>query len=231
MPSHGLIRRFHELAGFGPEVVPDADSLIGIFQSCRPDGQAIRGLFDELDSGPQLEARLGQLYQAAGDDRRPQGGRDAYFVVRNPPPLDPAQAERLANRWLVGVRELATAVGDTATAKILDPIPAIRVLEGIPPKHPKLDRERSKLLKTLQREAALWVERIDGGPHAATLRPAFYFTACDAMLRDYLMWPLYAPVAGTNDPLEPYFQLWRHGVKYRVFGETQVDLYLPRQLG
>ena len=73
------------------------------------------------------------------------------------------------------------------------------------------------------------VERIDVGPEAALLRPAFYFTACDSMLRDYLMWPIYAESAGLPDPLEPYFHLWRHGVKYRIFGESQVDLYLPRQ--
>ena len=73
------------------------------------------------------------------------------------------------------------------------------------------------------------VERIDAGPYAEVLRPAYYFTACDTMLRDYLMWPLYAQASGLEDPLESYFELWRHGVKYRIFGETQVDLYLPRQ--
>jgi hypothetical protein len=49
------------------------------------------------------------------------------------------------------------------------------------------------------------------------------------MLRDYLMWPFYGAASALDDPFAPYFELWRHGVKYRIFGETQVDLYLPHQ--
>lgn len=232
MPTEELIKRFHQVAGFGPEVSCDPDSLIGVFQAFRPDGHAIRGLFDTLDDqGVELECRLTRLFEAAGDDRRPQGGRDAYFVVRNPPPLDPDEAADLGARWLAGIQSLAITVGDGATAEILDPIPSIRVLEGIPPKHPKQEHEKSELLKSLQGDATRLVQRIDAPPQAAALRPAFYFIACDAMLRDYLMWPLYAEPAGLDDPFEPYFHLWRHGVKYRAFGETQVDLYLPRRHG
>ena len=50
------------------------------------------------------------------------------------------------------------------------------------------------------------------------------------MLRDYLMWPFYREKTNLEDPFEPYFQLWKCGVKYRIFEETQIDLYLPRQL-
>lgn len=229
MTNIGLIKRFHEVAGFESDVELDADSLIGVIQTFRPDGLRMVGLFDSLAVGDEIEARLRQLFQAAGDDRRPQGGRDAYFVVRNPPPLDPSVAEELASRWVEGIRELAAVLGDVETVGTLDPSPSIRVLEGIPPKHPKNDEEKSELLRTIQQSDSL-VERIDAVPEAALLRPAFYFTACDSMLRDYLMWPLYAESVGLPDPLEPYFQLWRHGVKYRIFGETQMDLYLPRQI-
>ena len=102
-------------------------------------------------------------------------------------------------------------------------------MEGLPPKHPKDAAEKSKLLRTLQEGATALVDRIDAGPYAPILRPAYYFTACDTMLRDYLMWPLYAAASGLEDPFKSYFELWRHGVKYRIFGETQVDFYLPRQ--
>ncbi len=231
MTTEALIRRLHDLAGIEPDRELDGDSLIGVFQTFRPDGRAIDNLFAELEAGPELNARLEQLYTVAGNDRRPQGGRDAYFVIRNPPPLDPDQAADLARGWLAGVRDLALALGDAVTAEMLDPIPGIRVLEGIPPKHPKRLDEKSQLLRTLQEEASALVDRIDAGPYAPVLRPAYYFTACDTMLRDYLMWPLYAAACGLQDPLAPYFELWRHGVKYRIFGETQVDLYLPRQHG
>lgn len=231
MSTATLIRRFHDLACVDPGTPQDADSLIGFFQVFRPDGAALADLYRELEVGDQLLERLEALYLAAGDDRRPQGGRDAYFVIRRPPPIDPERVSDLARRWLEEVRSLAITVGDHATAEALDPVPNFRVLEGIPPKHPKDPAEKSALLQTLQNDAPVLVERIDAGPYPAILRPAYYFTACDTMLRDYLMWPLYAAACGHHDPFETYFDLWRHGVKYRIFGETQVDLYLPRQLG
>lgn len=229
MTTETIIRRFHDFAGSDPDTVLDADSLIGFFQTFRPDGAAIAGLYSELDIGDDLHERLDRLFRVSGDDRRPQGGRDAYFVVRNPPPLNPDLARQLARSWIEGLRELANVVGDSVISEVLAPTPIVRVLEGIPPKHPKDDSEKSQLLCALQEEASRLVLRIDAGPYAPILRPAYYFTACDSMLRDYLMWPFYAASSGLKDPLEPYFELWRHGVKYRIFGETQIDLYLPRQ--
>ena len=231
MSPETLVHRCHELIGTVPEEIDscDGESLIGFFQSFRPDGVALQGLFDGLPMGPELQRRLDQLFVSAGEDRRPQGGRDAYFVIRNPEPLDPDKANQLADQWLTGVHEFAMSLGAITITDSLEPRPSVRVLEGIPGKHPKNNLEKSNLLLAIQQDAATLVEQVDADPLAAFLRPAYYFTACDAMLRDYLMWPFYAKATGLADPLAAYFELWRHGVKYRIFGETQVDLYLPRQ--
>lgn len=228
MTPEDLIRRCHELAGQPNDTVADADSLISFFQVFRPDGNALAGLFAELDCGDALHERLQQLYAAAGDDRRPTGGRDAYFVVRNPPAMTASAAKVAAEAWLIGVREIAVAIGNDEVAEMLAPIPIIRVLEGIPPKHPKIESEQSHLLRIVRTKAPAMIESIDAGPLATTLRPAYYFTACDAMLRDYLMWPFYVQATGLENPLGPYLALWKHGAKYRIFQESQVDIYLPR---
>jgi len=228
MTTDELIRRFHDLACVDPETERDADSLIGFFQVFRPDGAAIADLYGDLDEGPELVERLQRLYQAAGEDRRPQGGRDAYFIVRRPAGIDPEHARQLAESWLDGMAKIAACVEDQSTLEALRPRPAIRVLEGVPPKHPRQAEDKSQLLKAIQAYSTGWYEKVQTSPYADVLRPAYYFTTCDPMVRDYLMWPLYAGSAGVDDPFEPYFQLWRHGVKYRIFGESQIDLYLPR---
>lgn len=233
MNTETLVQRFHDrmgttATGFDGPKFEGPDALIGFFQSFRPDGNALHDLFDDLEGGDGLQDRLASLYETAGDDRRPQGGRDAYFVVRRPAPLDPDLASDLAGRWLAGVRGLAESVGDSAVVDALDPAPRIRVLEGIAPKHPKNDDEKSSLLRVMQQNVPKMVEQLDVSPHAEALRPAYYFIACDEMLRDYLMWPLYAKASGQADPLQAYFRLWQHGVKYRIFTDDQIDIYLPR---
>lgn len=229
MTPQELIRMCHTLVGQADDRGSDADSLIGFFQMFRHDGQQLAALFDQLDQGAALHQRLQRLFAAAGDDRRPGGGRDVYFIVRDARPLEPSRAAEWARTWLDGLRQIALALHDQEIAEMLAPAPEIRVLEGIPPKHPKAKAEQSHLLLTLRQKVPAMIERIEAGPLPPALRPAYYFTACDHMLRDYLMWPFYRRVTGLDDPLNAYFELWRHGVKYRIFTESQVDVYLPRR--
>ena len=238
MDTEQLILQMHGRAGTHPEESVDADSLIGFFQSFRPggipDSRLFSGLeiFDLADSenpiAKRLDQRLTQLFEVAGDHHRPGGGKDAYFVVRKPNAIDPDLVERLARDLLGNLAELAITVGDAETAMNLEPSPRVRVLEGLPPKHPRQDDEKTALLRTMQEEVPSLVTRLDVSEVAKVLRPAYYFIACDPLLRDYLMWPMYRQAAGLEDPFLPYFQLWKHGVKYRIFQEDQIDFYLPR---
>ena len=224
-----LFERMRVAAGIDPQQSPEGDALIGFFQTFRPDGRGLESIFDELPSGNQLHRRLDQLFAVAGDDRRPQGGRDAYFVVRGLQPIEPERVRELANQWLANLRQLAIELGNPVVAAELDPSPAVRVLEGLPPKHPKREEEKASLLKAFQQSIPQLVERIEPKcEYAELLRQAYYFIHCDAMLRDYLMWPLYADSVEVRDPFESYFELWRHGVKYRIFQSAQIDFYIPR---
>lgn len=234
MNAKDLYRHACELAGVrpgsghGPEQT-EAETLIGLFQTFRPDGRGVETLFADLPGGSELLDRLGELYAAAGDDRRPQGGRDAYFVVRTPPAIDPSEVEAAAACWLEGLRRFAESVGAEPVVRSLSSPPNVRVLEGLPPKHPRDDSQKATLLRVMQSDAPAMVERVrPQSEHAALLRQAYYFISCDAMLRDYLMWPFYEPHVRCPDPFAAYFELWRHGVKFRVFRDDQVDFYIPR---
>lgn len=208
----------------------DADSLIGLFQAFRPDGDGVAELLASLPLGTPLTERLLQVFHAAGNDARPQGGRDVYFVIRRPRQLSVEVTEHHTTRWLEGMKRLAEQVGDSQTAAILNRPIRLRVLEGKPPKHPKNPEERTELLTALlDRCPKLTAEVADVDENAALLRSAYYFLACDPMLRDYLMWPFYREVTGLEDPLRDYFPLWSHGVKYRSYATDQLDLYLPRE--
>lgn len=228
-----LLQRMGESVGKSPEEIRSADDLIGYFQSFRPDGRGLAGVFSGVAGGDEVHERLERLFDVAGDDRRPSGGKDAFFVVRNPAEIDPAEVEAAGNEWIEQLKRLGETLGKLNAVEKLAGIERVRVLEGIPPKHPKIAAEKTDLLVLLDEEIPKWLE--DAAPDhriASSLRSPFYFVNCDAMLRDYLMWPMYRRGGiGTrvDDPFSPYFRLWRHGVKWRVFQETQVDLYMPRR--
>ncbi|TWT82908.1 hypothetical protein CA13_43710 [Planctomycetes bacterium CA13] len=232
--TQNLVNRFHEV-GYANQTNSDAESLapedglIGFFQNFRPNGEGVDGLFAETPWGGELLRRLKRLFDFAGDDRRPQGGRDVYFIVRNPKPLEPDDAQTLAQQWLGNLHDLASLAQVHRLTEKLAPCPSIRILEGIAPKHPKDESEKAELLNLLQKFGPNLVSRITSPDEPTrTLQAAYFYTACDWMLRDYLMWPLFRDAIDVDDPFEPYFQLWAHGVKYRIFNDSQVEIYLPR---
>ncbi|SMP53044.1 hypothetical protein SAMN06265222_10443 [Neorhodopirellula lusitana] len=226
-----ILRQMCDAVGMTPERATEEDAFVGFFQSFRPDGNGISGLFDGHPASDEMQERLTDLFEAAGEDRRPQGGKDAYFVVRQPAEISPELVRLAGQQWLSGLARLAEDLGMADAAQKLKAVETVRVLEGIPPKHPKLDHEKTNLLRLLKDEAPGWIEAA-APDHAIShsLRPAYYFINCDPMLRDYLMWPMMRDSIATDfEPFEPYFQLWRHGVKWRAYQEQQIDLYMPRR--
>jgi len=223
-----MFARLREIAGIAVDEPFDGDTLIGILQRFRPDGAGLAGLFDDLPNGASLAVRLQQLYDVAGDSARPGGGQDAYFIVRTPPQADADEIRHWASQWLVSLHALAVQTGFEELAEAFGPIPKVRVLEGIAPKHTKGDLDVLPLYRAFKKQAAELVQRLPTqSPIPAMLGPAYYYAACDWALRDYLLWPLYEAHSELDDPFNPYFQLWRHGAKLRSFADDTIDVYLP----
>lgn len=230
IPHNQILRQMGEAIGLAPDAALEDDAFVGFFQAFRPDGNGLAGVFDGLGVGDELLERLTDLFEVAGDDRRPQGGKDAYFVVRNPDEIAPQLVELAGQRWIDRLGDLATSLGRPREAEQLAGVEKVRVLEGIPPKHPKQEHEKTNLLRLLKDAIPTWLEGTEiDTPLTASLRAPYYFITCDAMLRDHLMWPLYRESLPATEPMEPYFQLWKHGIKWRVYQEKQVDLYIPRR--
>ena len=223
-----MLSRLRAIAGIAEDEPCDSDTLIGILQRFRPDGSALLGLFDDLPNGAPLAGRLQQLYSVAGDSTRPGGGRDAYFIVRTPPQADVDQIHNWASQWLGSLHALAIKTGFDELAQAFGPLPKVRVLEGIAPKHIKSDLDTLPLYRAFKKQGAELVQRLPTESSIPSLLgPAYYYAACDWALRDYLLWPIYEAASELNDPFEPYFQLWRHGAKLRSFSDDTIDVYLP----
>ncbi len=213
---------------------PQSESLIGIFQSFRPDGLPDEVDVSEIPGGEEFRERLSAVYASVSTSRRSDSMQDAYFIVRNPPMLESEAAKRLGQEFVEGLSEICNRLKVGGDSEILKAPPSVRILEGKAPKHPRSREEHCELLRLLNETIP---ESIDGlfveGTLGARLSEALYFIACDRLLRDYLRWPLLKSqsdaVQGATDALAPYFNLWRHGIKYRVFNNDQIDLYLPRR--
>lgn len=259
MDQSALLKRCQQLAGFPhqPNVDPNAyaepnlaetnlagqsaphstptswtpEDAIGFFQTFRPDGENLEQVFRDVPHGEELLERILEVFEMAGDPTRPDGARDAYFVVRKPTKISEEVARFAATEWLKQMAELDRRVGSQNLAQLLDAAPSIRVLEGQPPKHPRQIEERSDLLKLISSFSQRVVSQLNPEQDAAlALRRAYYFMACDTFLSEYLLWPVYRSLTGLEDPFEPYFTLWKAGIKFRIFNDRGIDFYMPRKV-
>lgn len=249
MDSDSVITRLTQSAEIAAGTsFSSSTGLVGLFQALRPEGLKEEGLFDGIHGGQEFEKRLTALYAAVRTSSRADGMRDAYFIVREPLSAEPATIGDLGATFAHGVIAAYAAQSDTEHSVEADspqafdlPVkrPAIRVLEGKAPRHPKEKAERSRLLEFLTGLAPSQVNaKFSAGSLGEKLGEALYFVACDPWLRDYLRWPLFSEsmsrsgngesIAALGDALDAYFELWRHGVKFRIFSDKQVDFYIPR---
>lgn len=244
-----LLGRCQRLAGKSGGPAWTADDAIGFFQSLRLPGKGPTGkgrggkgrggqepsaagldeLFEGVPHGGELLARLQRVFSASGSGTRPDGMRDAYFVVRQPASMPPDAVEQAGREWLANLAGLDERIGSGGLRELLEPQPRIRVLVGKAPKHPRDTAERARLMIAISEFSERFIAPLQPAEDAALgLRKAYYYIACDAYLRDYLLWPLYRQIVGIADPLEPYFRLWEHGIKFRIFNDQEIDFYIPR---
>ncbi len=213
-----------------------AESLIGLFQAFRPNGLPALDSLGGISGGEEFARRVQSVFDAVSASRRDDSMKDAYFIVRSPPHGAAEHLAQQAGRFVASGIQLARLAGVTG-AELAD-LPELRLLEGKPPKHPKDDREKAdllflfqerlpQLLSTLFRES-----REPAAKLAVELEESLYFIACDSWLRDYLRLPLLDDMPQrtiADHTASAYFELWRHGIKFRIFSEQRIDFYMPRR--
>lgn len=231
MAGHPVV---DELLASAPPAA-DSDSLIGLFQAFRPDGLPMLNSLSGVSGGEEFATRVQAVYDAVSASRREDSMKDAYFIVRSPPHGASEYLAQQAGRFVASGIELAKLAGVEGG---LAGLPELRILEGKPPKHPKADREKADLLFLFQERlpkllnTAFRESQQPSAELAVELEESLYFIACDSWLRDYLRLPLMG-----DTPQRPiadlaacaYFELWRHGIKFRIFSDDRVDFYLPRR--
>lgn len=196
------------------------DDLYAFFQRFRPLGHGVQTVFEGVERGEEILARLLPFY----DHTKEGAGTDAYFVVRKP--LSSPRQDLLAvtTQYIEKVNEIARAAGVEELVTVLRSI-TIKLQKGQPPPHSiPPDHTFAWIYDTITD----WFLGIEPVPSdALLLKEAFYSMTCDYQLSDYIMWPLYEDKSPINDPFAPYYQLWIRGAALRFTGQDLLTVYAP----
>jgi hypothetical protein len=196
------------------------DDLYAFFQRFRPLGQNVEKVFEGVERGQEILARLLPFYEHTKEGAE----NDAYFVVREPIIVSRPDLLALVTEYLGKVNEIANASGVEELITVLSSMP-IELQKGQPPSHTaQADQTYASIYDTVT-DWFIDIEPVQSD--ALLLHEAFYSMACDYQLSQYIMWPLYQDKAPVKDPFMPYYQLWKRGAELRFSGKESLTVYAP----
>ena len=202
------------------------ENLTGFFQRFRPFGNGLNQIFDGVVMGEEIWERLIQIYRATENSYTPG---DMYFVVRRPITASPIEVIELAKAHFAKMAEIAEVQRDEALKE------SINNLEY------SICTTKSGCSKSLIYEDSLeaYIDDVKTDfvmslvfdqSEAIELMEGFYSIANDLYLRDFILWPLNACHCHVFEPFQPYFELWRRGIRFRFEKDMQITIVLPQMI-
>lgn len=191
----------------------DDDRWFGVFQRYRPDGAGVENVFAGLPDAPDYAERVRSVCRAAHHDA---WERDAYFVVRQPPPASDEELVAFGRELLSGLRlvaVLATLSGRRDLHEYLSRVSNVAVVTSA-----GCDRRNDDHARVHEAIGDILSGFHDYEHPAVRLREGFYSVACDYWLAWFLQWP-YFHRSVPRDVFRPYFELWARGCEVAFQGD------------
>lgn len=190
----------------------DVDDFTGFFSFFWPDGSGVEAVFEGLERGDLVEARLRRCFTAVAE--APKRG-NWYFLPPPDPNLTENEMIERTKAHLDSMSEIAALSGEAEFAQQLRDMKI----------SPVASRERTVNVADAEIQLYEMVSDFSFGLNRFDspmwdLREAFYSVANENYLREWLMWPLYddPPLA---DPFAPYFWLWSSGLDVELVSERE----------
>lgn len=192
----------------------DEDRWFGVFQGYRPHGDGVEGLFAGLPDAAEYADRLRAVCRAA---HHPGWERDAYFVVRTPPPAADAELVGFGQELLEGLRLVAVLATLSGRRDLHEYLSGVGRVVVVPPGGADRMHDDHALVHDAVGDIVRGHQDYDHP--AVQLREGFYSVACDYWLGWFLQWP-YFRARIPRDVFRPYFELWARGCEVAFRGDA-----------
>jgi hypothetical protein len=217
MQAQTLIQRIQTETGLS--ITPDGDPhrLAGMLNRYRPMGEGLERLLGNDAVEQAVHARLRRIYEATAPGCK---SGDLYFVVRQPSPIDASQAMNLAREHVARMAQLAVHLKDSEVAEALAEVEVTSDPAGAAGQDDDLGILVYEFLTD-------FLAGLQPRQHEIFfLKEAFYSMANDYFLMAYVVWPAAGLPESLAAAMDPYFELWRHGVELKFRGKS-VTVKLP----
>lgn len=218
----------------------------GFFSWFRPDGSALKSLFDRVKKGGAAYERLLEIYAATApgyDPARP------YFLVVEPQPTWPDELIAWGERHLVCLAAMADCFDHNARGAPTLPVacsfdgdrdyPPLRLDCRVVVEHRAADPYASDTSDVHEMDTLLWdyLSKIHTPNkltnHLHELAEPLYQMTAHLMVPTFVLWPYYSRrfffghKVRDVDPVRPLIELWKRGAEARFRGRDELVIYCP----
>jgi hypothetical protein len=182
-----------------------------LFHVFRPNGDGVEAIVAGMPGADEVLGRLRAVYAAAGAE----GHGDLYFIPRKPPVATAEQLAGWTREHLGRMGRVAQELfqGDLAREPGFDVLIegrfGVEVITGGEP--PPRNRHQPHLLESTLYDITAELSHDTRSPHGELLSEPLYYIACDYGLATWIRWPEIREGYSVGEPLELWFELWRHG--------------------
>lgn len=195
------------------------EDLFAYFKLFRPDGEGVERVFEGINRGDEVLARLMPFYEWTRDSVE-----HAYFIVQSPLTTTHSELLAIMSLYFEKIRQIAVEFEEKKLAALVESIQIEARQEKAPP-HPAVPEPN---LFYVHEMVGDWFRSLKPSPSdVILLEEAFYSLAGSYELARYLMWPIYRDATPIDDPFAPAFQLWIRGADFRFASSKQVIVYAP----
>lgn len=203
----------------------EEEDLMDYFQRFRPDGRGVEKVFEGVNRGEEVLARLLPFYHYT----KQGASEDLVFVVRKPQPASEEELREIMTQYLEKVRQIATDVHYLKLLNLLDSI-QIQTKRGplgrdIATPDIAIPEPHFAMIHDTTGDWFINLEPISSD--VTLLEEAFYSMCGDYELAQYIMWPIYREATPIEDPFAPIFELWIRGAKFQFTGQV-LTVYAPQ---
>jgi len=214
-PRDALLDRCREYAG--GRGLWKRENLKGFFNRFRPDGKGLAEIYSGIEHGKDITKRLIAVMKVDGSTK------GSELSAKNLIEVDPRGAQALVKRFCKNMQSLAR---EFDAEEMVEQFTVKKFVIQAGARRRFTSNDRTEEAIELVCDVAFNVI-YDCWATASILDDAIYSLVGFNPLAFYIQWPVCANKVRTADPLKPWFELWRRGVKWRFKSDGEVEIFMP----
>ncbi|WP_165068789.1 hypothetical protein [Paludisphaera rhizosphaerae] len=178
-----------------------------------------------VEAGDEIVPRLLSVYRAAAEGWPPDYDEyDAYFNVFDPSPITASYAVELVLGHLLNVKLMAQIRGLDGPVAVLEPLPRVEIIQRVEP----WGQGQEDLEFIIHTAIKSYMGALSPRESPILALEEAFQSFADVNLRHFVLWPLYRDASTIEEPFQPFFDLWRHGVEFHFGNDGDVRVHVPR---